>query len=501
MTTGAAPPPAPQTPPSGLFDRELEWADLVRFVETPLGPDRPLLGLVYGRRRHGKTYLLERLAAAAGGFYYQAIEEERHPALERFGAAVAAFAGAPTWAGARFADWAAALETLARAAGGRVLVIDEFPYLLRGSPELPSTIQAAFDAARAGRHPAFRLILAGSALSVMTELLTGQQALRGRASLDLALEPFDYRQSRSYWGIRDHATALLVDAVLGGAPGYRDLLAGQAPATTADFVDWLAAGVLNPSHALFREADYLLSEDPALVDRSLYRSIVGAVAEGASTQRDLARALGRPATALAHPLQQLLRSRFLVRLDDVFQARRPLLRVADPLLRFFFAVVRPDLARFEARRTLEAWADAEPRFRSQILGTHVEAVARRWTERYARPETLGGRPARVGFSQVNDPDERRRFELDVVALAPRRGPAGRPIVLAIGEAKGSDAPLDPAHLERLERLRARLAGRADVARTKLLLFGLAGFEPRLRRAARGRADVELIDLERLYEGG
>jgi AAA+ ATPase superfamily predicted ATPase len=489
--------PAPPAP-TDLFDREQEWADLTKFAIESL--DGPHLGLVYGRRRHGKTYLLEHVAAASEGFYYQAIEEERHPALERFAAAVGAFAGAPAWAGARFPDWAAALRVLAEAAAGRLLVIDEFPYLLRGSPELPSIIQAAFDAARVGRHPAFRLVLCGSALSVMTELLTGQRALRGRASLDLALEPFNYRQARSYWRIADHRTAFLVDAVVGGAPGYRDLLDGRAPAGPGEFADWLAAGVLNPSHALFREADYLLTEDPGLVDRSLYRSIVAAVAEGSRTIRDVARALGRPETALGHPLRQLIRSRFLVRHDDVFRPRRPLLSVADPLLRFFFAVVRPDLPRFEARRTKEAWLDAESRFRAQVVGPHFEAIARRWTERYAAAETLGGRPSRVGFAQVNDPAERRQFELDVVALGAPRGVGGRPVVLAIGEAKASESPLALGELERLERLRARLAARADVSRTKLLLFGLAGFEAALRRAVRGRPDVELVDLERCYEG-
>ncbi len=488
--------PSP-TPPAGLFDREVEWAELVRFAAGPL--ERPSLGLVYGRRRHGKTYLLEHLTAATGGFYYQALEEERAPALERFGAAVAAFAGAPTWAASRFTDWAAALRALAETAAGRLLVIDEFPYLLHDSPDLPSTIQAAFDATRVGRHPPFRLILCGSALSVMTELLTGQHPLRGRASLDLAIEPFDFRQSRSYWGIRDHLTALLVDAVVGGAPGYRDLLGGEAPGSQGEFVDWLAAGVLNPSHALFREADYLLTEDPALVDRSLYRSIVAAVAEGQTTQSDVAKALGRPATSLAHPLQQLLRSRFLVRVEDVLRVRRPLVRVADPLLHFSFAVVRPDIARFEARRTREAWTDAEARFRTQVLGPHFEAIARCWTERYASPETLGGRPVRVGFSQVNDPAEGRAFELDVVAVG-RRSRGGRPVVLAIGEAKASGSGLALAELRRLERLRARLAPKADTARTKLLLFALSGFERGLVSAARGRGDVELVDLERLYEG-
>ena len=72
----------------------------------------------------------------------------------------------------------------------------------------------------------------------------------------------------------------------------------------------------------------------------------------------------------------------LFREDDLLRRRSPLLRLADPLLRFEFAVIRHDRARFETRRTAEAWADAEPRFRSQVLGPHFEAVARDWARAY-----------------------------------------------------------------------------------------------------------------------
>ena len=484
--------------PAGLFDREAEWADLARFVGDER--DGPRIGVVYGRRRQGKSFMLGALMDAAGGFYYQSLEEEAAPALARFSAAVAAFAGLPAWAGGRFEDWVAAVRALAEQAGGRPLVIDEFPYLLRKSPELPSVVQRAYDEARVGRHPAFRLIVCGSALSVMTQLLTGQQALRGRAMLDLSLRSFDFRETRAFWGIGDLETAYLVDAVLGGPPGYRDLLGGAAPASPAEFEDWLADGILNPSNTLFHEAEYLLSEEPAIVDRALYRSIIAAIAAGESTRRGVGSVLGRPDTALGHPLDHLERTHFIVRDNDVLRANRPLLRVADPLLRFHFAVLRPDIARFEARRTREAWADAGARFRAQVLGPHFEAMARRWAERYASQETLGGQPRRVGFAQVNDPAAKRQFELDIVVEAAGAGSSGKPRLLAIGEAKSSDVPRTRADLARLDRLRGLLAMRADVGSTKLLLFGRAGFEPDLAAAAAARHDAELVDLVRLYEG-
>ena len=71
--------------PSSLYDREAEWEDLSRFVSAP-GPDLRL-GIVYGRRRFGKSFLLRRLVEAVGGVYHLALREERRPALDRFAAA------------------------------------------------------------------------------------------------------------------------------------------------------------------------------------------------------------------------------------------------------------------------------------------------------------------------------------------------------------------------------------------------------------------------------
>lgn len=90
---------------------------------------------------------------------------------------------------------------------------------------------------------------------------------------------------------------------------------------------------------------------------------------------------------------------------------RPLWRIDDPLVRFQFAVVRPDAARFEARRTAEAWPAAAERFRAQVLGPHFEQMARDWTASFAAPATLGGVTRRVGFAHVNDRSARGDVEL------------------------------------------------------------------------------------------
>ncbi len=488
--------------PDDLFDREREWDALAGFA-TGEGPGIQL-ALVRGRRRQGKSFLLRRLAAAVGGFYYQALEEERGQALASFGAALGHHLGVPG-GHLRFDDWDAALRGLMQPerAEPSLAVIDELPYLLRHSPELPSTLQRVIDTSRDGGSP-LRLVLCGSALSVMANLLTGAQALRGRAIADVVVHPFGYRDSARFWNISEPAAAFAVHAVLGGTPGYRDLISGPAPARLSDVASWLESGPLNPSSALFREDDYLLTEDRSLPDRALYHAVVAAIAGGNTSQGAIAAALGREQRAVQHPLRALEDAGFVNRTDDVLRARRPFYRLSDPILRFHHVVTRPDLARFEDRRTAEAWAAARDRFATHVLGPHFEDLARAFSFRHAGPETTGGVAAIIGAAVINDPKGRAQHQLDVVALGPSgpSGPGGpTACILAIGEAKHTAKSMGPADLGRLEHIRALVTTRGrDASDAKLLLFSANGFDRSLRRAAASRPDVELIDLDRLYTG-
>ncbi len=494
--------------PSSLYGREAEWEDLSRFASLPRPGLR--LGIVYGRRRFGKSFLLRRLVEAMGGVYHLALREERRPALDRFANSLSRQL---RWAPPQpFRDWIDAMEQAVGVLGTRgtqpqVLVIDEYPCLQQNNPDLGSAVQALMDEAAAGglaeRWTApVGVVLCGSAMSVMTQVLSGASPLRGRATLDMALAPFDYRQARGHWNIDDPATAFAIDAVVGGAAGYKDLTADAGiPDRPDDLPAWLAATVLNPSHVLFREDDYLLREDPRVTDEATYYSLLGAVADGRTTPTKIAEALARTSNDISHHLRVMTTAGFVVRHEDLLADRRPLYRVADPIVRFHHLINRRHRARLEDRRALEVWADAEATYRSGIVGPHFESICRLWTNRYASESTLGEPAGPSASVQVNDRRRRQSYDLDVVAL--RRGPrAGRTkTIQLIGEAKAHQLDVDA--LERLDHLGDLLAGRTGVTQSptaKRLLFSARGFTPDLAAAAHTRPDVELVDLDRLYEG-
>jgi hypothetical protein len=63
--------------PARVFDREGEWQGLAAFA-ADLTP-HATLGVVSGRRRQGKSYLLPALVQATGGLYFEATEGEGTP--------------------------------------------------------------------------------------------------------------------------------------------------------------------------------------------------------------------------------------------------------------------------------------------------------------------------------------------------------------------------------------------------------------------------------------
>jgi len=499
--------------PGDLYDRESEWSALAGWVmdEEP----GMQVAVVWGRRRQGKSYLLRRLCAATEGLYYQAVQWTTSQTLSELGARVGNHLGVGRLA---FGDWDEALRALAQLGARRsegdaaaalgsarrgaasdalspaVVVLDEFPYLRGEAAELPSVIQRAVDRSVDEHGPPVRIVLCGSALSAMTELLFPRSPLHGRVSLQVLVEPFDHRSAAGFWGISDPRLALQVFAVVGGTPAYRDLSRSR-PESLDDFDHWVVDSVLSPTSALFRDDEVLLAEDLEISRRSVYQGILSAVTAGERTQSKIAAAVGRKVNAVQFPLDNLVRGGFLHKDEDVIRQRRPIYSVADPLIRFHRAVRDPDATRFEDGEGAAAWRDAAHRFRSAVLGPTWEELVRVHIRRHGHD--LFGEPVRaVGRTAVSNPERRVEEEVDVVVLGARSSPK-RKIVRAMGAAKLRE--LGTGDLERLETLAQRLARpTVHVQQPHYVLASASGFSRDLVRGIRSRRDVHLLGLDMVY---
>ena len=464
--------------PDHIFDREREWAGLDAFAHNSY--PGAMLGLVSGRRRQGKSFLLEALAAATGGLYFPAVEATETVSLRAF---TAALVRQGIVVSRPLQSWDDAIALLFSSVTGqpRVAVIDEFPFLAKASPSLPSIIQRELGPGGSGPRGSVRLLLCGSAMSVMGGLLAGHAPLRGRASLELLVRPFDYRDAARFWGAPDPELAVLLHSVVGGTPAYRrEFVAFDVPGGRGDFDTWLLRTVLNPQSPLFREARYLLAEETEIRDPALYHSVLAAIAEGNRTNGAIASYVGRKSADITHPLNVLEDAALIAKEADVFRRGRWLYRVTEPLINFYEVVMRPEWYRLESGRAAAAWRDQQADFLSRVVGPHFETLCRSFALQ-AASELFGAPAGEVGSGIVNDPANRTQIEIDVAVLAPPE--PGRPRrLLSLGEVKWGQV-MSAQHTTRLARARDLLASGFDTSDCILACYSAAGFSDGLRSAA------------------
>jgi uncharacterized protein len=486
--------------PDDMFDRDVEWMELAAFASDT----RPgaTLGVVTGRRRQGKTFLLRALCEATGGFYFAAEEATSSESLQQLGAAVGRYLNLSS--ALRFDSWQEAVDGLLGLGTQQPVpvVIDEFPYLARANPALPSILQNAIAPRRPEREGSrSRLLLCGSAMTFMGSLLSGNAPLRGRAGLELVVPTLDYQLAAQFWGLSDPALAIKVHAVVGGTPAYRREFARyDTPAGMDDFDSWVQRTVLNSASPLFREARYLLAAETELHDMGLYHSVLAAIADGSTTRGNIGKYIGKKSGDLAHPLNVLIDCGLVYPQPDAFRERLTTYEIAEPLVAFYHAVMRPiwsDLA--HTRNPDRLWQRSQHRFTSGVLGSHFERLARHWTRYFAAEDTVGGFPSRVEPAVINDPASKKTRQVDVIAIGPDSDDLET--VLGIGEVKWHETMGTP-HLERLRHIRGLLTAqqRRGAATARLLCFSGAGFTAELTDEASRVSDVRLLTPADLYDG-
>jgi len=481
------------------MDQRSSGGVISRFLGSDA--DRPTLGLVYGRRRIGKSTLLQRIATERGGFYWEATRGEPAVQMTRLGEALGHHFGVGRLS---FASWDEALAELLRVGREHALpvVLDEFGYLLEADPALDSFIAAALGTGSRERIPGrARLVLCGSAMAMMRTLTAGEAPLRGRAGLELVMQPFGFRAMAEQLGLTDdQELAARLYAVIGGVIGYAtDMVDHDLPANLKEFDGWVTRRVLSPAAALHHEATTLLAEDPTLSAASptLLHGILGAIANGSVTAGTIANRLRRSVSNLDPALKRLISAGFVLRHEDPIRAQRPTYALADPFLQFHFAILDPHRWLLRDREPETAWRNRlSQTFNSIVRGPVFEEQVRTWIRRHADPATIGGSPDHVGPTTVVSKGIERQLDVvvatsgDLTTLPSERG------ILALGEAKAGERQ-GRDHLRRLEEVRGTLGARASHA--KLLLFGPA-FTEGLMKLGEERSDVELVDLERLYHG-
>jgi len=478
--------------PETIEGRDREWSLLDGFV----GDARPgnRLAVLYGRRRQGKTMLLEALAEVHGSLYWEAAQQSRAQNLASFSDTWSTFARSP--GPIRFATWEQALDTvLAAADPGRSVLFDEVGYLVDTAPEFPSLLQRHFGP-RLERSGTTKVVICGSVYAQMTRLLAADAPLRGRHSLVLDVAPFDVVSAARFWGLASNPDAAFrMHALIGGTPAYRRFAGDRVP-RNGNVDAWVVRHLLDMASPLFNEGTLLVADDPTLADKSLYWSVLSAIADGNRRRNDIASALDRSPGSLAQPIDVLLAGQWIEQRTDPFHPRYSLMQLTEPMLRTHRVVIAPERRRLAQGRADAVWTDVQGRVARLIYGPHLEWVANDWIMRTEPIDVVGVRPTDSGPGTLRF--DKTANQIDIVTIAPGRNDAL--LIHAVGEVKADGKAMGISQLERLDQIVARLDDRAaDTVRR--VLVARKGFTAELAREARRRGDTSLVGLDRIYNPG
>ena len=336
-----------------FIGRERELSVLAELA----GSGKPELFVLYGRRRVGKTELLQRLCAERRSVYFLAAQVRERDNLRGFRDALKeGLGGDPLVEGIEFPDWSTALGFAAERAGGErlIIVLDEFPYLCDSSKGLPSQVQQFWDTR--GKRSSLMLVLCGSQVSFMEkEVLAERSPLFGRRTGQRRLEPLAPTDAIAFfpsWSVRDR---LLAFAILGGMPAYL-----RRFEDARGLRENVLREILRPEGYLFDEVSFLLRTE--LSSPATYNSLLAAVARGAERVGDIALAVGVDSTT-ANKYLSVLRELGLVEREipitdpDPLRSRRGRYRIADRYLTFYYRYLQPNLSLVHAGRGERVYTD------------------------------------------------------------------------------------------------------------------------------------------------
>lgn len=309
----------------------------------------PELFVLYGRRRVGKTELLQQFCEGRRAVYFLAAQVREKDNLRAFRDAMRDGLGDPLLDSIDFPDWPSALAFAAERSKSErlVLILDEFPYLCESTKGLPSLVQQFWD--QRGKNSELMIVLCGSQVSFMEqEVLAESSPLFGRRTGQRRLEPLVPSDAMSFhpnWSLEQR---ILTFGILGGMPAYLRRFRDDRT-----IEENLMREVLRPEGYLFDEVAFLLRSE--LSNPATYNSILAAIAGGADKVGDIALVVGVDSTTANKYLHTLRELRLVEREIPVtdpnpLRSRRGTYRIADRFVAFHFRHVQPNISLIQADR-------------------------------------------------------------------------------------------------------------------------------------------------------
>ncbi len=423
---------------------------------------------IYGRRRVGKTTLLNKFCENKQKLYFSGINGSLTSNLESFSKSLSDFTGNIEPVPKTFLDF---LDQIKKIPTDKktVLIFDEYPHLTKTKDGIDSMLQHFIDLVLPNLN--IFLIICGSSIRAMRECLENKdKPLFGRFTGPMEIKPLSYKECKNFHPNLSNEENLKLYMIAGGIPLYHKYLDGKSS----------KEAIINEFFGPYAE---LRSAAESTVIRELspsssYSDILMKIAGGSVRPKEISEKTG-----ISEPLcnRYLKNLEFLDLVEVVTPLgnapKKPTYRIKDNLLMFHFNVIVPNMSLIQS---------ADPEITYERLKQTIDTFYGFAFENVCSEYVKGKYECRkIGkwWGRVEDED----VDIDLVAIV-TDGKIDRTL---FGECKFRNAPTTEKTLSTLKNRSEYVKG---LTNPNFILFSKSDFSDEL-----SDKDVTLVTLNNLYE--
>ncbi|MFA7673869.1 MAG: ATP-binding protein [Clostridia bacterium] len=438
--------------------------------------------VIYGRRRVGKTALINEFTKDKEVIFFTGIESNAIQNLENLSKSIfthtSGIENPPV-----FSSFQSALEYIFKLAEDKriILVMDEYPCVAKSYQALSPILQVLIDKGKE-RSKLF-LILCGSSMSFMEEQVLGYASpLYGRRTAQFKIQAFDFSESCWYFKNFSKQDMARIYGIVGGTPQYLLQMDDQLSVE-----DNIKLNILSTSSYLFEEPNNLLKQE--VREAALYNAIITAIAGGSTKLSEIASKVGEETSACATCLKKLI-SLGIINKEIPFaekSTKKTIYIIADNLFRFWYRFIPTNLSIIQNGMIDLAYRDI-----SEQLNNYMGAVFEEICKQYLWKLNCHGNAA-ITFTDLgrwwgNDPKHKSETEIDIM------GSDGKDSAL-FGECKWTNEKVGAGILDTLIE-RSRLFKYKE---NHLYIFSRSGFTKGCIDTAKKMGSVTLVTFDEIVQ--
>ncbi len=463
-----------------FIGREKELAELNDLYIQ----DKFQLFVLYGRRRVGKTTLLNEFCKGKDTIFYSAEQSNNKLNLEKFSRLVFSFYGEENLE--PFSSWGNALSYIDEKQKDKrlILVIDEFPYLVRKNKALLSEMQHLID--HKLKNGKLFIVLCGSYMGFMEkEVLGSKSPLFGRRTGQLHMKPFSYQTSMKFLDGFSDEDKLKLYGAFGGTPLYLQQI--QLDNT---FEENIKKAFLKVTSYLYEEPLLLLRQE--VQEPGVYSAIIEAIAGGYTKSNEISTKIGEDSAKCLKYIKTLCELGILYKetpFGDKESSRKTIYGISDFMFRFWYRYVFGNRTLVETGAQDAVWQKRiEPNY-SSYMGLVFEKVCSDYLTAQNANGNLPFLFTAIGRWWGTNPKTHKQVEIDLIAND------GKDYLIC--ECKWRNEKTDLSVLNELKE-------NADIFNTKrnntwFILFTKVGFTDAVLKEAQIDPNIILVDMSKLMD--